>query len=97
MVVDDAPAVIEFQLITKERRKSQLAHQGVSELIERIRQDNHLAPLSNPGDKLDRTLQRAHLVDDTLDIVNGELVLIQNSQSSFHEGIVIRHLAGGDL
>ena len=36
VVVDDAAGVIDFQLIAKERRKSQLTHQRVGKLIEGV-------------------------------------------------------------
>ena len=94
VVIDDAAGLIDLQLVAKERRESQLAHQRLGELIERIGQDDHLASLAEPGDKVDGAFQRAHLVDDALDIVNGEFVLIQDGQAPCHQGIVIRHLAG---
>ena len=97
VVAHDAAGFIDLQLIAEERRKSQLAHQRMGELIERIGQDNRLTSFAEPGDKVDGAFQWTHLVDDTLDIVKGELVLIQDSQAPCHQGIVIRHLAGGDF
>ncbi len=97
MVGQDPARGIDLQLIAEEGGKSELAHERQGELIEGIGQNNHLAAFTEPGHELGGAFQRPHLVDDRLNVGDGEPVLIQDGEAALHQRVVVRHFPGRDL
>src|SRR6185437_982402 len=55
VVVHNAATPVDFQLIAEESRKAQLSHKRLGELIERVRQNNHLITLPQPREEVSRS------------------------------------------
>ena len=70
MVVHDAAARINVQLITEERRKAQLSHKWLSELIKCVGQNNKLTLLPKPREELHRPVQWPHLGNHILNVAD---------------------------
>ncbi len=97
MVGQNLAAIVDLQLVAKQRRKPQLPHERQGKLIKRIGEDHHLAPLSEPGQKILRAVQRPHAGDHLLNVCDRELVVCENGQPALHQRVVIRHFPRRDF
>src|SRR5687767_13085315 len=52
VVVHNAATSVDFKLIAEESREAQLSHKWLCELIERVRQNNDLITLPQPGEEV---------------------------------------------
>ena len=88
------PAFVDLELVAQDRRPPELAHEGLSELVERVGEDHDLKSGAQPVEGLRRARKRIHPVDDALDVTDPQLVLAQNLQALCHQLVVVRDVPG---
>lgn len=93
-VVGDAPPGVDLERVAEQTRMAQLPHERSCELIEGIREDDHLSVAAQPIEELGCTGQGTHLVDDLLDLIQRDVVLIEDPESIAHQGVVVGLVAG---
>ena len=94
-VILNPSAVIDYQLVAKQRRPAEFAHEGLCKLVKRVRQNDDLEVLAQPGQAFVGPLQRIHSGDDLLDVMDAQIVLLQDGQALSHEFVVVGNVASG--
>src|SRR5665647_1321321 len=95
-VPGDPPVVGDLQRMAEQRGESQLPHQRMGELGERVGEEDHAAEsLAQPVEELDRSGQGRHRRDDRLNVGELETVPVEDRQPVAHEHVVVRLVAGG--
>ncbi len=67
----------------------ELAEQRLRELHEGVRQDDDLGPAAEPGEEVERAVQRLHGADHGLDVGQAEVMLVENREAAAHELVVV--------
>ncbi len=93
-VIGDAAPGVDLERVAEQTRVAELPHERSCELIEGIREDDHLSVAAQPIEELGRTGQRAHLVDDFLDLRQGDVVLVEDSEPVAHQRVVVGLVPG---
>jgi hypothetical protein len=91
--INNPPGVIDDQAVAEQRRPVQLAHQRLRELVEGVRQDDHLEAFAQPVDELDCSGQRCQRCYHFLYVADLQTVLIQQCQSLAHQHVVVGDIA----
>ena len=95
MVIDHPPGRIGFQAVAEQRRPAKLAHQGMRELVEGVRQDNHFIVFAKLVEEGTSSGHRPHFADHFLNVRQTEFLLCQDAETIFHQRVVIRFVASG--
>jgi len=90
----DMATGFDLQPVAEQAGEFELPHQRVSELIESIRENNHLGPAFEPEQELLGAREGTHAIDHFLYLRQGDPVLVKNVQPVLHQFVVIRLFAG---
>ena len=85
----------DLELMTEEARELEFAHQGMCELIEGIRQDDHLGATFEPLEEIFGTRKWPHSIDDFLNLRQCDPMLVENVEPILHQLVIIWLLACG--
>ncbi len=95
LVAADVAVGLHEQAMTEQAGELELAHQGMGELVEGIREYDYLCATFQPEKEILRARQGSHAVDDLLNLWQGDSVLVQNVEPILHQLVVIRFFSGG--
>ena len=94
-VADHVAVGIHENVVVKQHRPSEFAHEGTSENVERVGDDCDLADFTQPIDERASTIKRFDLVDDLDDLVERQTVLSHEIDAKVHELVEVRFVARG--
>jgi hypothetical protein len=86
---------VDHELVAKECRPAQLAHQRVGEFVEGVRQDDHLEARAQLVQEVLGTFQRRHAAYHVLDVRQLQPVVLEQADAKAHQLVVVGLVARG--
>ena len=95
LVIDDA-IVLDHKPVAQQGGPAKLAEQGRGELLEGVRQNDHLDERAEFVEELLAAGQRVERADDVLDVGQLQSVPVEQVQAPPHQLVVVRLVPGGE-